>query len=332
MLNFKYLKKGEAQSIINNLKEDKITNNCICLNNTDTILLRTNGSVIYGEYKEGNNRIKFTHSPEYPLPYIAKQDYTKYKDKILSEWKKAYTVEARGKLREVRALIAHIMNNKDVVEQSTEQTETIQEPTLEIIEEKKEVVEMNKELNVMGLAHKIRRELGLEGDYRAQMKMAMLYAWSIKKGVKTLEEVLGEESTEAAAPTYNVANTTVEEEVAVSTDKPIEEEKKVVSGNGLTIYLDRLENGIAYFNKYSNGKSVLFLKYKARNTIDMDKQFARDWLTKIINGLPANSTLYFYGDYTEMTYLNNMALRSIAENKNIKFERGLYGVAPSGIA
>nr|DAU23742.1 MAG TPA: hypothetical protein [Caudoviricetes sp.] len=318
MLNFKYLKAGEAQSIINNVKEGKIRNNCICLNNTETILLRTNGAVIYGEYKQGNNRIKFTHSPQYPQPYIASKDYAKYKDSILKEWRKAYTTEAQGKLREVRALIANIMDNNNDAQQ---------EPT--ITEKKEEVKEMNKELNVMGLAHKIRRELGLEGDYRAQMKMAMSYAWAIKKGSKTLEDILG--TTEATAHTYNVANTTVEQEAAVTKDEPIKQEKPV-STTGLIIYLDKIEDGIAYFNKSNGSKSVLFLKYKVRNRVDMDKQFARDWLSKILNGLPNNSTIYFYGDYTEMTYLNNMDLRSLAQSKNIEFKQGLYGVAPSGIA
>lgn len=318
MLNFKYLKNGEVQSIVNNLKEGKIRNNCICLNSTETILLRTNGSVIYGEYKEGNSRIKFTHSPQYSQPYIASKDYAKYKECILKEWRKAYTPEAQGKLREVRALIAHIMNNNN----NTQQESTIKE-------KKEEVKEMNKELNVMGLAHKIRRELGLEGDYRAQMKMAMSYAWAIKKGTKTIEDILG--TTEATAPTYNVANTTVEQEAAVAKDEPIQQEKPV-SNTGLTIYLDKIEDGFAYFNKSNDGKSALFLKYKVRNSVDMDKQFARDWLSKILNGLPNNSTIYFYGDYTEMTYLNNPALRDLADNKNIKLERGLYGVAPSGIA
>lgn len=318
MLNFKYLKNGEAQSIINNLKAGKISNNCICLNNTDTILLRTNGAVIYGEYKDGNNRVKFTHSPEYALPYIAKKDYVKYKQVILNEWNKAYTDEAKGKMREVRALIAHVMKSKE-----SEQTESIQEPKeiKENIEAKKEVKEMNKELNVMGLAHKIRRELGLEGHYSVQMKIAMRYAWAIKKGTETIDNILG--TTAATASTYNVANKTVE-------PKPVE--KQTNDNVGLTIYLDRIENGHAYFNKQYKGRSAHFLSYKVRNTVDMDKQFARDWLTKIISGLPVNSTLYFYGDYTEMTYLNSVELRSIAEKKNIKVTRGLYGVAPSGEA
>ena len=49
------------------------------------------------------------------------------------------------------------------------------------------------------------------------MKIAMGYAWAIKKGNLSLEELLNNtESTEATAPTYNVANTTVEQEAAVT--------------------------------------------------------------------------------------------------------------------
>lgn len=338
MLNFKYLKNGEVQSIINNLKAGKISNNCICLNNTDTILLRTNGSVIYGEYKEGNARVKFTHSPQYALPYIAKQDYAKYKDVVLAEWSKAYTDEARGKMREVRALIAHIMKNKDA-EVTVDTTETVENITPVVATEpvaqepiinntkKVEVKDMNKELNVMGLAHKIRKELALEGDYSAQMKMALSYAWAIKKGTATIESILG--TTESAAHTYNADNKTVEPSVV---ETPKEEKQTSSATVGLTIYLDKLEDGYAYFNKQVNGKSGLFLKYKARNTVDMDKQFARDWLVKILNGAPNNTVIYFYGDYTEMTYLNSMSLRDLAKSKNIKVTRGLYGVAPSGEA
>ena len=342
-MNFKYLKKGEAQVIINNLKGGKIKNNCICLNNTDTILLRTNGSVIYGEYKEGDHRVKFTHSPQYALPYIATADYAKYKDVVLSEWRKAYTPEAKAKMREVSLLIAHVMKNKQGQQQAPAvQEPIIQEPVIQEtkIENKKEEV---KEMNVMTLAHKLRRELGLEGAYSCQMKMAMKYAWAIKKGQTTLEELLNTTTTtEATAPTYNVANKTVEE-TAVTTDEepkaetptaqePKKETKKVTVTTGLTIYLEKLEGGVAYFYKAANGMTAPFFKFRARNIKDMDKQFAREWMAKMLQALPNDSVVYYYGDYTSMTYLNNEAIRSLADSKNIRFEQGLYGVAPSGIA
>ena len=342
-MNFKYLKKGEAQVIIDNLNGGKIKNNCICLNNTDTILLRTNGSVIYGEYKEGDHRVKFTHSPQYALPYIATADYAKYKDVVLSEWRKAYTPEAKAKMREVSLLIAHVMKNKQGQQQAPAvQEPIIQEPVIQEtkIENKKEEV---KEMNVMTLAHKLRRELGLEGAYSCQMKMAMKYAWAIKKGQTTLEELLNTTTTtEATAPTYNVANKTVEE-TAVTTDEepkaetptaqePKKETKKVTVTTGLTIYLEKLEGGVAYFYKAANGMTAPFFKFRARNIKDMDKQFAREWMAKMLQALPNDSVVYYYGDYTSMTYLNNEAIRSLADSKNIRFEQGLYGVAPSGIA
>ena len=342
-MNFKYLKKGEAQVIIDNLNGGKIKNNCICLNNTDTILLRTNGSVIYGEYKEGDHRVKFTHSPQYALPYIATADYAKYKDVVLSEWRKAYTPEAKAKMREVSLLIAHVMKNKQGQQQAPAvQEPIIQEPVIQEtkIENKKEEV---KEMNVMTLAHKLRRELGLEGAYSCQMKMAMKYAWAIKKGQTTLEELLNTTTTtEATAPTYNVANKTVEE-TAVTTDEepkaetptaqePKKETKKVTVTTGLTIYLEKLEGGVAYFYKAANGMTAPFFKFRARNIKDMDKQFAREWMAKMLQALPNDSVVYYYGDYTQMTYLNNEAIRLLADSKNIRFEQGLYGVAPSGIA
>ena len=342
-MNFKYLKKGEAQVIIDNLNGGKIKNNCICLNNTDTILLRTNGSVIYGEYKEGDHRVKFTHSPQYALPYIATADYAKYKDVVLSEWRKAYTPEAKAKMREVSLLIAHVIKNKQGQQQAPAvQEPIIQEPVIQEtkIENKKEEV---KEMNVMTLAHKLRRELGLEGAYSCQMKMAMKYAWAIKKGQTTLEELLNTTTTtEATAPTYNVANKTVEE-TAVTTDEepkaetptaqePKKETKKVTITTGLTIYLEKLEGGVAYFYKAANGMTAPFFKFRARNIKDMDKQFAREWMAKMLQALPNDSVVYYYGDYTSMTYLNNEAIRSLADSKNIRFEQGLYGVAPSGIA
>ena len=357
-MNFKYLKKGEAQVIINNLKGGKIKNNCICLNNTDTILLRTNGSVIYGEYKEGDHRVKFTHSPQYALPYIASTDYGKYKEVVLSEWKKAYTPEAQAKMREVRMLVAHVINSRKEGQASeTKKSEaaapTAQDPVLnketKIEEKKEEVKDMNKTidttgLTTMGLAHLIRRELKLEGHYHVQMKIAMKYAWAIKKGQTTIEELLNitTSATEATAPTYNAANKTVEE-TAVTTAKepkaeitttkePKKETKKVTVTTGLTIYLEKLEGGVAYFYKAANGMTAPFFKFRARNIKDMDKQFAREWMAKMLQALPNDSVVYYYGDYTQMTYLNNEAIRLLADSKNIRFEQGLYGVAPSGIA
>ena len=337
-MNFKYLKKGEAQVIINNLKGGKIKNNCICLNNTDTILLRTNGSVIYGEYKEGDHRVKFTHSPQYALPYIASTDYGKYKEVVLSEWKKAYTPEAQAKMREVRMLVAHVINSRQEGQGSeTKKSEaaapTAQDPVLnketKIEEKKEEVKDMNKTidttgLTTMGLAHLIRRELKLEGHYHVQMKIAMKYAWAIKKGQTTIEELLNitTSATEATAPTYDVSNKTVEETTVTTAKEPKKETKKVTVTTGLTIYLEKLEGGVAYFYKAANGMTAPFFKFRARNIKDMDKQFAREWMAKMLQALPNDSGVYYYVDYTSMTYSNNEAIRSLADSTNIRFEQG----------
>ena len=89
---------------------------------------------------------------------------------------------------------------------------------------------------------------------------------------------------------------------------------------------------MAYFYKAANGMTAPFFKFRARNIKDMDKQFAREWMAKMLQALPNDSVVYYYGDYTQMTYLNNEAIRLLADSKNIRFEQGLYGVAPSGIA
>ena len=67
-----------------------------------------------------------------------------------------------------------------------------------------------KNVNVMTLAHKVRKALNLEGNYAAQMKYAMQKAWAIKKGQVKYEDVVGivEEENEAAC-TVEMADTKV---------------------------------------------------------------------------------------------------------------------------
>ena len=56
-------------------------------------------------------------------------------------------------------------------------------------------------MNIMKLAHRIRRELKLEGDYRCQMSFSMKKAWAIKRGGITLESILGiEDAKEIITP------------------------------------------------------------------------------------------------------------------------------------
>lgn len=218
------IKMGELKAILKNVdSEGRIHNNCIALAKNDCVLLRTNGAVIYGLYdttKQGNfghkskNLIPFTHDMLKPEPFVNTADYRTMKPIVLKAYRDIFDDNAKQKLEAVRYIIS---NHKWYREQlaKVDKPQETKEVKTEI--KKEEVKEMNKELNVMGLAHKIRRELGLEGHYSVQMKIAMGYAWAIKKGNLSLEELLNNtESTEATAPTYNVANTTVEQEAAVT--------------------------------------------------------------------------------------------------------------------
>lgn len=250
------IKMGELKAILKNVdSEGRINNNCIALAKNDCVLLRTNGAVIYGLYdttKQGNfghkskNLIPFTHDMLKPEPFVNTADYKTMKPIVLKAYRDIFDDKAKQKLEAVRYIIANHQWYRDQLNKvDQKQKEVIQEPIIteqsavieglqyaeddngnatvsdKVIESKKreEVKEMNKELNVMKLAHKIRKELGLEGSYSVQMKMALSYAWAIKRGTETIENILG--TTEATAPTYNVANPTVEQKK--------EEPKKVVT-------------------------------------------------------------------------------------------------------
>lgn len=223
----KIIKMGELKAILNNVDDNgRIKNNCIALAKNDCVLLRTNGVVIYGLYdttNQGNfghrskNLIQFTHDMTKPNPYVNTNDYAKYKPIVLKAYRDIFTEQAKQKYEAVRYIILNHKWYKDKLKEAQASTNAIQEPT--IIEEKKEVTKMNKELNIMQLAHLIRRELKLEGDYRAQMKMAMLYAWNVKKGIKSLDDILGNESSKATAPTYNVADLIEDKKDVVVEDK-----------------------------------------------------------------------------------------------------------------
>lgn len=230
----KIIKMGELKAILNNVDDNgRIKNNCIALAKNDCVLLRTNGVVIYGLYdttKQGNfghrskNLIQFTHDMTKPNPYVNTNDYVKYKPIVLKAYRDIFTEQAKQKYEAVRYIILNHKWYKDKLKEAQASTDAVQEPT--IIEEKKEVVEMNKELNVMELAHLIRKELKLEGDYRAQMKMAMLYAWNVKKGIKSLDDILGKQSSQATAPTYNVADLNKEDVVNVDKQPEVTDDAK----------------------------------------------------------------------------------------------------------
>lgn len=334
----KLIKMGELKAILNNIDANgKITNNCIVLTKNDCVLLRTNGAVIYGLYdttKQGNfgrrnkNLIGFTHDMIQKHPFVNTTDYVTYKPLVLKAYKDIFDEHAKQKLQAVRYIIANYEWYKEQLS-NVEATDNNQESDNKINEEKKEEgKEMNKELNVMGLAHKIRRELGLEGDYRAQMKMAMNYAWAIKKGVKTIEDILG--TTEATAPTYNVANTTVEQEPttpAVNDDAAYTFEIVEVSKGAFKMALTQLSTGaVKYTKNVINAPSLSVAYLNLANNIE-----------KIVPGLPANTKITAL-PLTITACRTRQGLKDICKSKNFTYEtfkvknafEGL--VAPSGDA
>lgn len=331
------IKMGELKAILNNIDANgKIKNNCIVLAKNDCVLLRTNGAVIYGLYdatKQGNfgrrnkNLIGFTHDMIQENPYVNTTDYVTYKPLVLKAYREIFDEHAKQKLQAVRYIITNYKWYKEQLSKvETTQVNKVQEPVN--TEKKEEVKEMNKELNVMGLAHKIRRELGLEGDYRAQMKMAMSYAWAIKKGTKTIEDILG--TTEATAPTYNVADTTVEQEAAVTTEHDGVEytlEIVEVSKGSFKMALTQLSSGAVKYTKNVITAPSLSVAYlNLANNIE-----------KIVPGLPANTKITAL-PLTITACRTRQGLKDICKSKNFTYEtfkvknafEGL--VAPSGDA
>lgn len=331
------IKMGELKAILNNIDANgKIKNNCIVLAKNDCVLLRTNGAVIYGLYdatKQGNfgrrnkNLIGFTHDMIQKNPYVNTTDYVTYKPLVLKAYREIFDEHAKQKLQAVRYIITNYKWYKEQLSKvETTQVNKAQEPVN--TEKKEEVKEMNKELNVMGLAHKIRRELGLEGDYRAQMKMAMSYAWAIKKGTKTIEDILG--TTEATAPTYNVADTTVEQEAAVTTEHDGVEytlEIVEVSKGSFKMALTQLSSGAVKYTKNVITAPSLSVAYlNLANNIE-----------KIVPGLPANTKITAL-PLTITACRTRQGLKDICKSKNFTYEtfkvknafEGL--IAPSGDA
>lgn len=331
------IKMGELKAILNNIDANgKIKNNCIVLAKNDCVLLRTNGAVIYGLYdatKQGNfgrrnkNLIGFTHDMIQKNPYVNTTDYVTYKPLVLKAYREIFDEHAKQKLQAVRYIITNYKWYKEQLSKvETTQVNKAQEPVN--TEKKEEVKEMNKELNVMGLAHNIRRELGLEGDYRAQMKMAMSYAWAIKKGTKTIEDILG--TTEATAPTYNVADTTVEQEAAVTTEHDGVEytlEIVEVSKGSFKMALTQLSSGAVKYTKNVITAPSLSVAYlNLANNIE-----------KIVPGLPANTKITAL-PLTITACRTRQGLKDICKSKNFTYEtfkvknafEGL--IAPSGDA
>lgn len=330
-----FIKMGELKAILNNINADgKIKNNCIALAKNDCVLLRTNGAVIYGLYdttKQGNfgrrnkNLIEFTHDMIKENPYVNTTDYVTYKPLVLKAYREIFNEHAKQKLSAVRYIIS---NHKWYREQLAKVDKPqINTETKIKIEEKKEV----KEMNTMKLAHEIRRGLKLEGHYSVQMKIAMTYAWQIKKGQLDLNELLNmnTESTETTAPTYNVVNKTVDakEEAAVTISNDAKFTLKIVEvGEGsFKMALTQLSTGAVKYTKgVINAPSLSVAYLNLANNIE-----------KIAPGLPADTRITAL-PLTITACRTRQGLKDICKAKNFTYEtfkvknqfEGL--VAPSG--
>ena len=353
------LKPGEIKAIKDNYdpKTNRVYKNCIALNTTASVTLRTNGEVIYGLYTEGTKTIGFTHNPKYKEPYVQDKEYFFYKEKVLKAWRAAFNEKAQDKYYAVQAVIAKLKEantNPSAVQ--------VQEPVLNTVNnkiEKEEVKDMNKktvqeivELNIMQMAHKLRRELKLEGHYHVQMKIAMDLAWQVKKGESTIEIILNNNEVSAEAThTYNAEATAVEtvEEVL---EEPVQEEPVVaepiveeptevmeetvaqekvepVTSVNFRFYLHSLSKGQAVFycKDMNSGHAAPCFKMAAKHIRTLDSDFANKYLSKLLHQAPNNTVIEYYGDFTYITFMNNDSLRQLAASKNITLT---LGVAPSG--
>ena len=357
------LKQGEINAIVNNFevvevdgkKEARIGKNSIHLTSSHEhrVSLKTNGLVVYGVYYNGEQKIRFTHDfVRYPKPFVADGRYIHLKDTILKSWEKTFDDNAKAKLAEVKAIVDKLLNN---VEADNTKANTTQAPQINNTNTKKEEVNEMKEmknntntnavevktetkvdvkdLHVMKIAHIIRKELKLEGHYYVQMKIAMNLAWRVKKGFVSLEGLIAGEdmntntTTKAveATHTYNTADTTEE---TVEVEQQVKE--SVVSTDfTYRIYLKSFKNGVAqFFMRRSDGAEKKFYATKARNLVDLDKQFAKV-LGTALQKCYDNTTLEYYGQYTYLTFCNTEGLREYAGQRNITLSQG---VAPSGDA
>lgn len=343
----KFIKMGEVKAILNNVDADgKIKNNCIALAKNDCVLLRTNGAVVYGLYdktKQGNfgtknkNLIQFTHDLISKDPYVKTDDYLTYKPLVLKAYREIFDEDAKTKLEAVRYIIT---NHKWYKEQIAKVTGTPADKTIahkpvidnssaeqeaaltQTIIEKKEVNKMNRGLNIMALAHKIRIELELEGDYRAQMKMAMTYAWQINKGLKSLEDILGG-STEAADHTYNVANSTGEQESTLGHIDDREEETPVAeeSSHAFEIKMHKIKDGFFQLGltQVSTGKTKMIGKAISSPTAAAAYLYVGKNIEKIVNVLPKNTKVYAL-PLTISACKTRQGLKDICLSKGLTYE------------
>lgn len=342
------IKMGELKAILKNTDaEGKIKNNCIALAKNDCVLLRTNGAVIYGLYdvtNKGNfghmnkNLIHFTHDLIKPEPFVNTADYRTMKPVVLKAYRQIFDAKAKQKLEAVRYIISNhnwyreklnaISTTDNTVTNTTNATEPIatkpvdvtintvaQEPIINTIK-KVEVKTMDKELNVMSLAHKIRKELCLEGNYSAQMKMALSYAWAIKKGTATIESILG--TTESAAHTYNADNKTVEPSVDNTNSSTV-----ITNASDVQFELKMHEIEPGAFKLGITQMSTGAVKYYPRTVSSLNLAAAYIYVAQnieaIVRNLPKNTRIVAL-PMTITACQTRQGLKDICKEKNLSYQ------------
>lgn len=341
------IKMGELKAILKNTDaEGKIKNNCIALAKNDCVLLRTNGAVIYGLYdvtNKGNfghmnkNLIYFTHDLIRAEPFVNTADYRTMKPVVLKAYRQIFDAKAKQKLEAVRYIISNhnwyreqlnaISTTDNTVTDTTNATEPIATKPVDTITntvvqepiknktKKVEVKNMNKEVNVMSLAHKIRKELCLEGNYSAQMKMALSYAWAIKKGTATIESILG--STESAAHTYHADNKTVEPSVDTTKSTVINNASDVqfelnmheVNPGSYRLGITDISTGVVnYYKKTVSSPSIAAAYMYIGNNIEA-----------IVRNLPKNTRIVAL-PMTIAACQTRQGLKDMCKEKNLSYQ------------
>lgn len=318
------LKEREIQIIketVQTIKgRKKMVGNAITLLCNDELTLRTNGDIIYGLYKHtlnGEKYVKFSHDvTRYDRPYIANEYYADYKDLIYAAWKKCFYhgSEARTKYNEVLQVINSLdrqPSNEPIKKQETK----IEEPKF------KEELTMEN-INVMVLAHKLRKEMRLEGHYHAQMKIALKAAWSVIKGQAIKLEV-------KPAPVC----TTFEPEF-IPAPAPVIEENKIP---GEYIFAPVEFDGSCYkyaLKHIATGKQIggLMPLYGSKPVIadsNMKKVIA-----SFMNNCPPNTSIVLLGNACmRLSKVDQSMIKNI-RNKglNLIIDPEFLSVAPSGDA
>ena len=329
-----YIKMGELKAILKNVDKDgKIKHNSIALVKSDAVLLRTNGAVLYGLYDpshtgnfSNSNKeiIHFTHDLIKPQPFVKTADYMVMKPRVLKAYSDIFNDYAKQKLQAVRFIIANHEWYKEQLNKIQEpQATIIQEPTI-TIEKKEEVQGMKIKLNVMMLAHSLRKQLKLEGNYRVQMAIALSYAHDIKNGM-TLQEAEANlikkintkksklainkyETIEATAPTYNVA--------------PQEPEQRMIPANTCSIanecYLVRNEDHyLVEVKNIATGKTFRYPSKIAMPNENAAYIFLNKIVVNLAKGLPNNTRMHV-SPLTYNTRMTKAELMTLCKNKNIE--------------